>query len=337
MATLYTNFINGTLSGGIGNSNTTIQSAAFVDLPVLSGADIMKIVIDPFGEFGTPEIIYATGHLAGNPEITGVLRGQDVGDNAGPARAHDVGTVVAHVPVASDWRAALTGLTNLYNSPGTLLATSGPPAIIAGGAQVVGTAASISRSDHRHALAAAPPGNSNPGDVAAEGASTAVARSDHVHGREAPVLTTKGDLLTRTAVGEVRVPVGAEFSVPVADPTHANGWRWAPANTGPLAGTRETLFDFGTVSGLITLNFAAANAWIINPNGAITIAFSNLPPAGQMTSGTLIFLNSTYSVTWPGTTKSPNGVDPVLNGETWLSIAARSTHVTVGPAWALVA
>ncbi len=99
----------------------------------------------------------------------------------------------------------------------------------------------------------------------------------------------------------------------------------------------RTFDDRGTVSGTVILNFATHNIWRIVPSGAITIAFSNLPVAGNIASGTIIVANSTYAITWPAGTKFPKGLPPVLSGETYLSLVARSTHVTVGTAWSAVA
>lgn len=104
-----------------------------------------------------------------------------------------------------------------------------------------------------------------------------------------------------------------------------------------LAAYDELLDDKGNVSGAVTLDFATHNAWRINPTGGVVITFSNLPAAGYLTPGTIIVGNSTYAITWPAGTKFPNGEPPELDGETWLSVAARSTHVTVGAAWPAVA
>jgi hypothetical protein len=185
MATTYTDFVSGTLSAAIGNSDTSISSAGFANLPVLSGSDVAKIVLDPFGEFGAPEIAYVTTHTASSTTVSGVLRGQDAATGGGAARSHGVGVLFIHAPLASDMAAIGTNVSSVINSPGTTLATAGPPAIVAGGTQVVGSSTAISKADHRHALAAGSPVLSAPGDASEQGASDEVARADHRHEREA--------------------------------------------------------------------------------------------------------------------------------------------------------
>ncbi len=113
-----------------------------------------------------------------------------------------------------------------------------------------------------------------------------------------------------------------------------------PGPTGPEAsfgGYKEPLNDIGNVSGSIVLDFSIFNIWRIVPTGAVTIVFSNLPPVGSVSSGTIIVANSNHAITWPAGTKFPNAIPPTLSGETYLSLVARSTHVTVGAAWKGVA
>lgn len=104
-----------------------------------------------------------------------------------------------------------------------------------------------------------------------------------------------------------------------------------------LAVYTEPLDDRGNVSGAVSLNVAAKHVWRINPTGAVTISFTNLPLAGLIIPGTLIVANSSYPITWPAGTKFAGGVAPVLSGETFLSMVSRSTEVTVGVAWSGVA
>lgn len=110
--------------------------------------------------------------------------------------------------------------------------------------------------------------------------------------------------------------------------------------TGPaasFAGYTEPENNLGSIAGAVTIDFNTHNVWRINPTGAIVITFANLPAAGDVNPGTLIVSNDDYAITWPAGTKFPNATPPVLNGETWLSMVARSTHVTVGAAWSGVA
>lgn len=110
--------------------------------------------------------------------------------------------------------------------------------------------------------------------------------------------------------------------------------------TGPaasFAGYTEPLLDLGNVSGAINIDFDASNAFKITPTGAVVITFTNLPAAGDLNPGTLIVANSTYAITYPVATKFPDGEPPILSGETWISMVAQSTHVTLGKAWGGVA
>lgn len=110
--------------------------------------------------------------------------------------------------------------------------------------------------------------------------------------------------------------------------------------TGPAvswAGYKEPFIDKGSVSGVVTLDFSLSNNWRITPTGAITIAFTNFPPSGYFQGGTIVFMNSTYAITWPAGTKFPDGIAPSMNGETILSVLARNAYATVGTAWMAVA
>jgi hypothetical protein len=136
--------------------------------------------------------------------------------------------------------------------------------------------------------------------------------------------------------------VGDDLILETRDGTLINaGSVIGPAGpTGPaasFAGYDEPMDDKGNVSGAVTLDFATHNVWRIVPTGNVTITFANLPAVGYITPGTLIVANSTYTITWPGGTKYPSGAAPVLSGETWLTMVARSTLVTVGAAWTGVA
>lgn len=117
----------------------------------------------------------------------------------------------------------------------------------------------------------------------------------------------------------------------VRGPTGATG----PAAT--LNGYEEQINDMGNVAGTVTIDFNAFNIWRINPTAAVTIAFTNLPPVGYVNPATIIVANSSFGITWPAGTKFPKGTIPVLEGETFLSMLARSTHVTVGVSWPGVA
>jgi hypothetical protein len=105
---------------------------------------------------------------------------------------------------------------------------------------------------------------------------------------------------------------------------------WASSN---FAGYREVLTTLPS-SGTVTIDFSESNSWFINPTSAVSVVFTNLPAAGFISPGTLIVANSDHVITWPAGTRFPGGVEPELDGETWISIAARQAGVTVGAAWA---
>lgn len=140
-----------------------------------------------------------------------------------------------------------------------------------------------------------------------------------------------GDNLVFTKIGGATLDVGS-----------VRGATGATGATGPAAswaGYDEPYTDLGNSSGTVTINCNTYNTWKMTPTGAIIIAFSNLPAAGYTTPLTIIFANSTYAITWPGSgaTKFPNGIAPTLSGETWISAVAFPTFVVVAATWAGVA
>lgn len=181
MAIIYTDFVSGTLTAGITAGAATFASAGLTLMSAVGGSDVAKIVLDPFGQFGAPEIVYVTAHTAASATVTGVQRGQE----STVARAHSSGVLLMNVPTSADFRDVRTSLDNLLASPGSTLATAAPVDLQAGGGAVIGSGITISRSDHRHALPAGTPVSSGPGDTVADGSATSVARSDHKHAREA--------------------------------------------------------------------------------------------------------------------------------------------------------
>ena len=79
-----------------------------------------------------------------------------------------------------------------------------------------------------------------------------------------------------------------------------------------LTGVREAIVNTGTVSGTQTLNLNSGNIFQIKPNGAITIAFSNVPASGTFV-GVLIRHEgdgTARTYTWPVTTKWAYGEAP---------------------------
>lgn len=100
-----------------------------------------------------------------------------------------------------------------------------------------------------------------------------------------------------------------------------------------LAGYRETLTDLGAVSSSVVLDFATANVFRIDPAGACSMGWTGLPAAGVTAPGTLIVANDAHALSWPVGTKFAGGAPPELSGETWLSLVAVGSTVTVGVAW----
>lgn len=95
MATLYANFLAGTITDNpLSNVATTINSANFANLPVVSGSDIMYLVLDPDAVDGAPEIVTVTAHTASSTSVTVTRETQST-----TKRQHASGTT---------WRAAFT-------------------------------------------------------------------------------------------------------------------------------------------------------------------------------------------------------------------------------------
>jgi len=81
-----------------------------------------------------------------------------------------------------------------------------------------------------------------------------------------------------------------------------------------LTGVREAIVNTGVASGTTTLNLNSGNIFQIKPNGAITIAFSNVPASGTFV-GVLIRHEgdgTARTYTWPTTTKWAYGEAPTM-------------------------
>lgn len=87
MATLYENFLSGTLDADPGASGTSISSPGLSALPAVSGSDRMWLVLDPEGVGGAPEVVQVTAHTASATTAT-VTRAQQ----STTGRTHAIGT-----------------------------------------------------------------------------------------------------------------------------------------------------------------------------------------------------------------------------------------------------
>jgi hypothetical protein len=80
MATLYRNFLSGTITDNpLSDSATTINSAGFEFLPTIT-TDQMWLVLDPDGSAGAPEICRITAHSAAATSVTVAARDESAGN-----------------------------------------------------------------------------------------------------------------------------------------------------------------------------------------------------------------------------------------------------------------
>lgn len=75
MSTLFRNNLSGTLSATAAIGATSLSSAGFANLPVVSSPDVMWLTLDPEGTAGAPEIVQVTAHTASATTVT-VVRAQ---------------------------------------------------------------------------------------------------------------------------------------------------------------------------------------------------------------------------------------------------------------------
>lgn len=98
MARIYSNFLAGEISNNpLSQSGTTLNGSFLVDAPVVSGGNILKLVLDPQGLHGAPEIVYVTSHSSGASSAT-IQRGRE----GTAARQHPQGTRVVAGVTATD-------------------------------------------------------------------------------------------------------------------------------------------------------------------------------------------------------------------------------------------
>lgn len=108
------NFLGGTLDSDHTSSTTTLTSAALAAMVAVAADDYMKIVLDPDGLAGEPEIVYVSVHPAAATTAT-IVRGQE----GTTARAHRQDVPWVHAVVASDISGAWAAYTPAWTSNGT--------------------------------------------------------------------------------------------------------------------------------------------------------------------------------------------------------------------------
>jgi hypothetical protein len=80
-----------------------------------------------------------------------------------------------------------------------------------------------------------------------------------------------------------------------------------------VAAESYTVTALGSISGTQTLNLATASEWTMTITGATTIAFSNVPAAGNSQVVYIRFTNAgSAAITWPSGTQFPAGTAPTF-------------------------
>ena len=98
MATLYRNFLSGTITDNpLTSGATTINSSNFASLPVVAAPDIMWLVLDPDAAAGAPELVKVTAHTSSATVLTVVRAQQDT-----TAREHLLSTIWRHSETMTD-------------------------------------------------------------------------------------------------------------------------------------------------------------------------------------------------------------------------------------------
>lgn len=104
MGIIRTPFISGTiLNNPLAIGDTTLSSNGLGGLAAIAAPDIAKIILDPAGSAGNPEVVYVTAHSAAATTAT-IARAKE----SSTARAHAVGIPWVHGPtVDNDYGAAI--------------------------------------------------------------------------------------------------------------------------------------------------------------------------------------------------------------------------------------
>lgn len=116
--------LNNTMSAIAAGATQTMQSTGLADLPsVVDGVSRAKIVLDPFGTQGLPELVYVTSHAAASTTATiQRISGQ-------PLRQHNSSEQWVHGPSAEDFTEFQAQLdnqfhTSVFTAAGQVLASS---------------------------------------------------------------------------------------------------------------------------------------------------------------------------------------------------------------------
>jgi len=94
------NFLKGSLSQAIDANVQTLESSAFVNLPVITASQRMFITLDPGRDAGEPEIVDITFHTNGSTGVTCIR-----GVQGSSAREHVAGTLWKAAATAEDFNA----------------------------------------------------------------------------------------------------------------------------------------------------------------------------------------------------------------------------------------
>ena len=292
MPDIYFNLTSGTLTADPGAAGVTLSSAGFANLPTIAAPDTMRLVLDPDGALGLPEIVLVTTHTAAATSCT-VTRGQEIGFGGNAGLAHAIGTV---------WRAAVTRAA-LEELPYRKVTTKGDILV-----------ATADKATSR----------------VAAGANTTrlVADSAQANGvrwaaeTELNLVAAKGDLIAASADNVIAAfTVGANDTRLVADSAQATGLRYAPdtelkliaAKGDLLVGTANDTLAVKTVGadGTVLMADAASAGGVKWNSGALgswtpVVVQSNTPTLTVASSsssriGRMIFFDAVVNLTSSGT------------------------------------